>query len=340
MVAPKKVTTGRAVDADSGVSSGGGQKPAVTRSRRDKLRRMFQVEAEPAAQAERFEQQAGAQLQRSAGNRRPSGVPPARGNIRAFLQARRDRMAEGMPAHLSRQEVELPPADVLQTEHGPLWRRELRYPATHVHGRIKTDSGRHFDRERLAKMAKSPSFTDLAAEECLFLDTETTGLSGGAGTMVFAYGIAFYEGNELVLEQLFLRDFGEEPAMLHHIAKRLAEHPVPVTFVGKSYDRHRIAARLAVHKIKAPILTDRHLDLYHVIRREFGKRWPDSRLHTAEERLLGLYRDDDLPGSEAPAAFLDWVRDRTGPVDRVLEHNRLDVLSLAALLGVITKPGD
>ena len=57
----------------------------------------------------------------------------------------------------------------------------------------------------------------------------------------------------------------------------------------------------------------------------------------AEERLLGLYRDDDLPGSEAPAAFLDWVRDGTGPVDRVLEHNRLDVLSLVALLGVVTE---
>ncbi|MGK0264455.1 MAG: hypothetical protein ACI8UD_003116 [Planctomycetota bacterium] len=402
MVAPKKITTGRV--SDSGVGSGDLQKPGATRSRRDKLRRMFQVDVAPAAGAQPprpsalgqtpSEQQLDrtqldraqlnraqlnrAQLDRAQLNRAQldraqldrtqldraqldrrsldqtlldqtqcasghhhQSAPelPARGNIRAFLQARRDRLAAGMPANLSRPVVELPPADILATEHGPLWRRELRYPASHNHGRIKIDSGRHFDRERLAKMAKSPSFTELRAEQCLFLDTETTGLSGGAGTMVFAYGIAFYEGDEFVLEQLFLRDFGEEPAMLHHIAKRLAEHPVPVTFVGKSYDRHRIAARLAVHKIKAPILTDRHLDLYHVIRREFGKSWPNSRLHTAEERLLGLYRDDDLPGSEAPAAFLDWIRDRTGPVDRVLEHNRLDVLSLAALLGVVTLPG-
>jgi len=287
------------------------------RSRRDKLRRAFQVDVarEPAHVAT---------------------TAPARGDMRAFLQARQKRLAEGLPAALTRDVVELPAADILETEHGPMWRRELRYPVSHVHGRIPLGSARHFDRERLAKMAKSPSFTQLAPEDCLFLDTETTGLSGGAGTMVFAYGIAFFEGDELVFEQLFLRDFGEEPAMLHHIKDRLHEHPVPVTFVGKSYDRHRIAARLAVHKIKAPVLTDRHLDLYHVIRRQFGKHWPDSRLHTAEERLLGLYRDDDLPGSEAPAAFLDWVRDGTGPVDRVLEHNRLDVLSLAALLGVVT----
>jgi len=336
VVAPKNVKTGSGSASHSSADTGEGQPLLGARSRRDKLRRMFQVAPEPSeAKAGAAEASDSPQVVR--GSHGSLDGPRARGGLRAFLQARRDRLAEGMPARLSRQEVALPPADVLQTEHGPLWRRELRYPASHVHGRVKTDSGRFFDRERLAKMAKSPSFEDLAAEDCLFLDTETTGLSGGAGTVVFAYGIAFYEGAELVLEQLFLRDFGEEPAMLHHIAKRLAEHPVPVTFVGKSYDRHRIAARLAVHKIQAPILSDRHLDLYHVIRREFGKEWPDSKLHTAEERLLGLYRDDDLPGSEAPAAFLDWVRDRTGPVDRVLEHNRLDVLSLAALLGVVTK---
>ena len=303
-----------------------GSEPSSGRSHRDKLRRAFRSELPvvetPVSSA--VSPSVAAQLL------------PARGNLRAFLQARQQRLAEGLPPHLSRPVVELPPADVLATDHGPLWRRELRYPVAHLHGRIAIDTARHFDKERLAKMAKSPSFAALSSDECLFLDTETTGLSGGAGTVVFAYGIAFFECEELVLEQLFLRDFGEEPAMLHHIAKRLEEHPVPVTFVGKSYDRHRIAARLAVHKINAPVLTDRHLDLYHVIRRQFGKQWPDSRLRTAEEQLLGLYRDDDLPGSEAPAAFLDWVRDRTGPVDRVLEHNRLDVLSLAALLGVVT----
>jgi uncharacterized protein YprB with RNaseH-like and TPR domain len=313
--------------------------PAETtgkRSRRDKLRRAFQVDGAVSDGAMSDGAMSDGAVSDGAVYDRGEGASP-RGDMRAFLQARRERLADGMPARLSRDVVALPDADVLSTDHGPLWRRQIRYPVAHLHGRVGLASAKRFDRDRLAKMAKSPSFTELEAEECLFLDTETTGLSGGAGTMVFAYGIAFFEGDELVLEQLFLRDFGEEPAMLHHIARRLAEHPVPVTFVGKSYDRHRIAARLAVHKIKAPVLTDRHLDLYHVIRRQFGKEWPDSRLRTAEERLLGLYRDDDLPGSEAPAAFLDWVRDGTGPVDRVLEHNRLDVLSLVALLGVVTE---
>jgi len=299
------------------VAPGDGE-PTAARSRRDKLRRAFGV-ARPVEADE------------------PT-VEASRPSMRAFLQQRQRRMQLGLSPNEPRSAVALPDADVLETAHGPLWRRELRYPAAHVHGRIPLGTGRAFDRERLAALAKDASLASLQPEHCLFLDTETTGLAGGAGTTVFAYGLAFFERDELVFEQLFLRDFGEEPAMLHHVARRLAEHPVPVTFVGKSYDRHRIAARLAVHKIQAPVLTDRHVDLYHVIRREYGKRWPDSRLRTAEERLLRLFREDDLPGSEAPAAFLDWVRDHTGPVDRVLEHNRLDVLSLCALLGVVAAP--
>lgn len=266
---------------------------------------------------------------------RDRGDRGERADVRAFLQRRLEQFAAP-----PRVVVELPPGDELATPHGVVWRRELRYPLTSAHGSAPLGACRALDGERLATIAKDGAFAALRVEQCLFLDTETTGLAGGAGTVVFAYGLGFVRGDELVVEQLFLRDFGEEPAMLQHVAARLREFPVPVTFVGKSYDRHRIAARLAVHKIKAPMLTGLHLDLYHVVRRLHGKQWPDSRLRTVEERLLGLARHDDLPGSEAPAAFLSWIRDRTGPVDRVLEHNRLDVLSLVALLGALAGASD
>lgn len=295
--------------------------------RRDKLRRAFGVAG------------GGREAARSVGAspepRLPPGPPP-RPTMREFLQRRRERLAGALPTPApARPRVALPAADELATPHGPLWRRALRYPLDGRHGDVPLAAARRFDPARIAELARQPAFAALVPEQLLFLDTETTGLSGGAGTVVFAYGLAFFAGDELVVEQLFLRDFGEEPAMLQHVAARLVEFPVPVTFVGKSFDRHRIAARCAVHRIRAPILTEQHLDLYHVIRRAFGRQWPDTRLRTAEERLLGLRRDDDLPGSEAPAAFLEWIRDGTGPVDRVLEHNRLDVLSLVALLGAL-----
>lgn len=284
---------------------------------RDKLRRAFRIAAKPPDAAPVL----------------PAG-PAHDDAVRAFLQRRLGQFAAA-----PRPQVALPTGEELATPHGVLWRRELRYPASLVHGTAALRAALCLDGERLARLAKDAAFAALRPEQCLFLDTETTGLAGGAGTMVFAYGLGFWRGDDLVFEQLFLRDFGEELAMLHHVKARLAEFPVPVTFVGKSYDRHRIAARLAVHKVKAPMLTGLHLDLYHVVRRLYGKQWPDTRLRTVEARLLGLLRHDDLPGSEAPAAFLAWVRDGSGPVDRVLEHNRLDVLSLVALLGALAGQG-
>lgn len=304
---------------------------------RDKLRRAFRVpkpravDAAPDVAADRAGAGEVSPLPAAPSAPTPASAPAARpGTMREFLLRRQLQFAEP-----PRPVVALPPADELTTPHGVLWRRELRYPLAHRHGDVAFARVQSLDGPKLATLGKHDAFATLCAEQCLFLDTETTGLSGGAGTVVFAYGLGFLRGDELVVEQLFLRDFGEEPAMLHHVAARLAEFPVPVTFVGKSYDRHRIAARLAVHKVKAPVLTDVHLDLFHLVRRQYAKLWPDTRLRTAEQRLLGLHRHDDLPGSEAPAAFLQWVRDRTGPVDRVLEHNRLDVLSLVALLGVL-----
>ena len=259
-------------------------------------------------------------------------APDPRADLRAFLRRR-------LPALPGLPRVALPAGCEAGGEHGPFWRRELRYPLDTLHGRQLLGRALGVDRQRLAALGRAPELARLEPGQLLFLDTETTGLGGGAGTVVFAVGLARFCAGELQLEQLFLRDFNEEPAMLQHVARRLREHALLVTYVGKSFDRHRIAARLAVHRIQAPVLTAPHLDLYHVARRVYGRQLPDCRLRTVEEHKLGLVRTDDLPGSEAPAAFLQWLRDGTGAIDRVLEHNRLDVLSVVALLGVLAADG-
>jgi uncharacterized protein YprB with RNaseH-like and TPR domain len=254
--------------------------------------------------------------------------------VREYL---RRRLPMDAPPALPR--VELPAGEVATGKHGPFWRRVLRYPLDTAHGRCVLGELLRVEPARIAALAREPALAARTLRQLLFLDTETTGLSGGAGTVVFAFGLAVLGEAEILFEQLFLRDFGEEEAMLRHVAGRLKEHPVPVTFVGKSFDRHRIAARMAVHRIRTPILTAPHVDLYHAARRAFGRRLPDCRLRTVEEHCLGFSRTDDLPGSEAPLAFLQWLRDGTGAVDRVLEHNRLDVLSTVALLGHLAGGG-
>lgn len=296
---------------------------------RDKLRRSFRQPAAAAevaadAAADSAADAAAPPVPQDAGQ--GSAAQAAATELLGYLQRR---------LRATRKVVELPPGEILATPHGSLWRRELRYPLASIHGAVRLWPQQAMDRQRLAALAKDEAFAALDPQQCLFLDTETTGLSGGAGTVVFAYGLGRIEAEEFVVEQTFLRDFGEELAMLHHLAARLASHPVMVTFVGKSYDRHRIHARLALHKLAVPVLSLQHLDLYHLVRRAYGKQLPNARLRTVEESLLGLQRQEDLPGSEAPAEYFAWLRDRSGAVDRVLEHNRLDVLSLCALLGCL-----
>ncbi len=92
---------------------------------------------------------------------------------------------------------------------------------------------------------------------------------------------------------------------------------------------------MTIHRVEAPILTAEHFDLYYLARRAWGRELPDVRLSTVERCRLGVRRGDDLPGREAPHAFFEWLRDGTGPIDRVFEHNRLDVLSLVTLLAVL-----
>jgi uncharacterized protein YprB with RNaseH-like and TPR domain len=275
-----------------------------------------------------------AKLRRLQADRGSFGERAAPGGFREWLQRRQsERRREAVP-------VALPDGVEVTAGDGCCFVRRLRYPLTFRHGNVPLATAVETPTERFAALAKDPSFADLDPRACLFLDTETTGLAGGAGTIVFLCGLAWIEADEVVVEQVFLRAFAEENAALVLVAERIAQRPTLVTYVGKSFDRHRIAARMAVQRITSGVLTPRHLDLYHLCRRAHRGAWPDFKLRTVERGLLGLVRESDLPGSEAPAAFLSWLRDRTGPVDRVFEHNRLDVLSLVALFGVVGTPRD
>ncbi len=250
-------------------------------------------------------------------------------SLRDALRRREQRLGQSV------ERVEIPDGRVVENERGSCFVRELRYPLETIHGDLPLGAACNVDSTRLAVLAKLPEMGEFDLSKCLFLDTETTGLSGGAGTIVFMVGLGFFDGEEFVLEQTFLRSYGDEPSALIHTARRLKQYPNLVTFVGKCFDRHRIAARMAVHKIRSRVLTSHHLDLYYMARRAWKSELPDVKLQTVERHKLGVHREDDMPGSEAPIAFLDWIRDGSGRVDRVFEHNRLDVLTLITLLAAL-----
>jgi uncharacterized protein len=168
--------------------------------------------------------------------------------------------------------------------------------------------------------------------EWLFLDTETTGLSGGSGTYPFLVGIAWWEGGGLEIEQLLMREYSEERALLFALRERIAEHPVVVTFNGKSFDWPLLETRYRMtRKISAP--TPRaHLDFLHPARHLWRLRLGSVRLSELERHVLGWDRGADLLSGLIPQIYFDYLRG--GPPERlvpVLNHNQLDLRGLAAL---------
>jgi hypothetical protein len=163
------------------------------------------------------------------------------------------------------------------------------------------------------------------------IDTETTGLAGGTGTAAFMVGIAEAGPAHVRLRQWLLTAFSGEAAMLAELAASLAGAGLMVSYNGKTFDLPLLRDRRRL--LRQPALPEPpHLDLLHPTRRLFRGAWPDCRLATAEQRLLGLFREDDLPGSEAPRAWRDYLAgDSADDLERVLRHNALDVLSLLLL---------
>ena len=121
--------------------------------------------------------------------------------------------------------------------------------------------------------------------------------------------------------------------MLEHARGWLGEPAALVSFNGKTFDLPLIATRHRLCALSDPFAGRAHVDLLYPVRRLFAGRWPDCRLSTVEKRLLGLVRQDDLSGAEAPQAWFDWLRQGVpGRLPGVIEHNRLDLISLAALI--------
>jgi uncharacterized protein YprB with RNaseH-like and TPR domain len=164
-----------------------------------------------------------------------------------------------------------------------------------------------------------------------FLDVETTGLSAGAGTLVFLIGFAEVKGESVVVRQYFLESPAAEPAILSAVARYLEGCGGLITFNGRRFDVPLLLGRFDLHLLDDPV-PGRHVDLLHLARRIWGRRLRQSNLMSLEARVLGVIRQYDLPGSEAPARYFAYLRGRqVDGILPVLEHNRRDLLSIVQL---------
>lgn len=180
----------------------------------------------------------------------------------------------------------------------------------------------------------APNIPDEAADpgQWLFLDTETTGLAGGSGTYAFLVGVGWWEGGGLKIEQFFMREHSEERSLLFALAERIAEHPVVVTFNGKSFDWPLLETRYRMSR-KMPVPIPRaHLDLLHPARNLWRLRLGSVRLSELERHVLGWDRGADVLSGLIPRIYLAFVRGGSPePLIPVFQHNQMDLRGLAAL---------
>lgn len=186
---------------------------------------------------------------------------------------------------------------------------------------------------------KEAPLGEIGSSQLLHFDTETTGLAGGTGTRAFMIGAADWCDGGLRVRQLLCTQMRAEHAMLECFASWLDEDTVLSSYNGRCYDAPLLATRYRLARMRNPLAGLRHLDLLFPVRRRFRGVWENCRLATAERNWLDIIREDDLPGSEAPRAWLDYLRGGSArDLRRVLAHNDQDLRTLGALLLKLVSP--
>ena len=234
----------------------------------------------------------------------------------------------------------LPGAQLHQTAVGDCVVVDKVYPLTHQHGHDRLADLLGYAPQTAVPYTSEPALANCDFTDALFLDTETTGLAG-AGVMAFMVGVAFFErvqsreGDRLVLvvRQYFLRDHGDEPAMLRLLEVLMANKTMLISFNGRSFDIPLLDRRYLLNRQPTPFFEMPHLDLMHPARRIWYQRLGKYSLITLEKELLGVSRtQDDVPGSQIPLMYHDYLRtgDAT-PLHGVFYHNHQDMLSMVTL---------
>jgi uncharacterized protein YprB with RNaseH-like and TPR domain len=173
-------------------------------------------------------------------------------------------------------------------------------------------------------------------ETACFLDIETTGLS--PNTYLFLIGLMFWEKGQFVVEQVFARNYAEEPAVLRYVRDTLSRFEVVITYNGARFDLPFVETRNAVNRVTQlkPIAS---VDLLYTARRVFRGILPNCRLGTVERHIRGIDRTGDIPGMHIPGAYHDYVRtDDARAMKNVLYHNRMDLFTMAVLVNRLADP--
>ncbi len=237
---------------------------------------------------------------------------------------------------------ELVPGRNLHTIFGEIFSLNHTYPGHQQHGHLPLKPLTAHD--WLAQWAKAPSTP--ALESLIFLDTETTGLSGGTGTMPFMIGAGRFIEDQFVVEQFFVRNPAEETAQLAALSEFVEGVEGIVTYNGKAFDLPIINTRYIMQRLSNPFTAATHFDLLPFTRRIWKSRLGQCNLGNIETQVLGFQREQaDIPGYLVPDFYREYLF--TGDATHmpgIFYHNEIDVLSLSALFSwlaaILEDPSD
>ena len=260
----------------------------------------------------------------------------------------------------------------IENEGGRCWLVTERYP-------LETVRGRHPLHALLATTPRSiaPLYPNAGLDNgfdfrrAAFIDTETSGLGGGAGVYAFMVGVGVFEGLEIgdwrlgsedadtnlqspisnlqfTVYQFFMRDPGEETALLTGLAERLEGRSGLVTFNGRTFDAPLLRGRYQMNRrflpvgvgLPAVLAEDApHFDLLHPARRLWKRRLSSCSLGNLEAEILGLGRsEDDVPGSLIPWLYTQFLQTgNAADMRRVFYHNREDIVSMVSLAELLCR---
>lgn len=182
----------------------------------------------------------------------------------------------------------------------------------------------------------------VGSEDLLFLDTETTGLVGGTGSLAFLIGVAWWEAGAFHVRQFFLRGPGQEAPILGELRRLAGRFRVVVTYNGNGFDLPLLRTRALLSRLPDPCAQLVSWDLLTAVRRLWGRRLPDCRQQTVETAIGESVRGaGDIPGAEIPQVYFRYLRSGDGHrLANVLRHNRRDMTGMGTIFTNVVAAAD
>jgi uncharacterized protein len=202
----------------------------------------------------------------------------------------------------------------------------------HRHGNTAIKGGSDPAAKILSRLCLDEALDTLDSSRLLYLDTETTGLHGGSGTLAFLVGLAWFEDGCLQVEQLMLQNPSNEAEQLQRLEDIVSRASAIVSYNGRRFDWPLLCNRFVLNRMVPPVI-EHHIDLLFPARRIYKKRLGSVRLVHVETEVLGFSRIGDIDGSEIPGRYWEFIRTSDESlIDPILEHNLNDLVAMAAMI--------